>query len=538
MVECESKIVQVTVYPGQAQVLRRGRVELPNGSTEVLMPDLPLSLLPESIRVGGRGTALVRLLGVQVSKTRYVVPPEEAVAELDAQIEEIEDEDRVLAEAIEVLGQRLVTLTSLAEVAPERLVRGFTWGRLDLERIEALLAFVHHSVEEITTEVRGLEIKRRQLGRELEQLQRLRQDRQQPHQPDRYTVRIPVEVSQGGEFELELSYVCENATWKPLYDLRLTEAEGEALVALSQLAEVSQRTGEDWDEAQLAVSTARPALTARLPELRPWHIDLYHPAPVARHAKRARTATVAPAAQPMEGAVEDTMAEEAEFAAEVTVSEVEADIATAEVSQDGPAIAFTAPGLVTIPADGTARKVFLGTQELSTVLDWVTAPKIESHVYRRAKVENSTSAVLLPGPASIFFGDAFIGTTRMPETPPEGEIEVYLGVDDRVAVEREQVERSVDKSGVLEKVRRISFAYLIRLHNFRPDRIALTVLDQVPVSRHEDLKVKMLQVDPEVEPDKMGELRWALTLAAGEERELAFSFHVDVPKDRRSTGLD
>jgi uncharacterized protein (TIGR02231 family) len=500
------------------------------------MTDLPLSLLPESIRVGGRGTALVRLLGVQVSKARYTTSPEETSAELDAQIEALEDEDRVLAEGVKVLHQRLTALQGLVETSPERLVRGYTWGRLELERVEALLSFVHRSMEEATAEIRSLEIKRRELGRELDRLRRQRQDRQQPQQPDRYTVHVPVEVSQAGEFELELSYICDNATWKPLYDLRLTETEGLAQVLMSRLAEVSQHTGEDWVDTQLMVSTARPALTARLPELRPWYVDLYRSAPGAERKKLARMAAVAAAPEPVEGYADVTMAEEKE--AEASIAEVEADIATAEVSQDGPAVVFTAPGRVSIPADGTARKVFLGTEELSTVLDWVTAPKIEAHVYRRAKVENSTPAVLLPGPASIFFGDAFVGTTQMPETPPEGEMELYLGVDDQIRVEREQVERSVDKSGVLEKVRRISFAYLIRLRNFRPDRIALTVLDQVPTSRHEDLKVKVMQTDPEVEPNKMGELCWELSLAAGEERELAFSFHVDVPRDRRPTGLD
>ena len=40
-----------------------------------------------------------------------------------------------------------------------------------------------------------------------------------------------------------------------------------------QIGEVRQRTGEDWSNVRLTLSTARPSVSARLPELDPWFIE-------------------------------------------------------------------------------------------------------------------------------------------------------------------------------------------------------------------------------------------------------------------------
>jgi len=528
MIPCTSTIAEVCVYPGQAQIVRRGRVNLPVGTEEVVFPDLPLSLLPETVRVAGKGTAHARLLGVEVGKARHALPPEETLRELDRQIEELEDRDRALADRIESLAHHLEVLAELGKACAERLPRGIARGTMDAGQVDAMLASLHQSEDKAREHKRKAEIERRELQRELERLRREREARARPYTPDRYQVRIPVEVETAGELELELTYACQGATWSPLYDLRLEEpAEDTPRVTLGRLAEVSQRSGEDWTGVRLTLSTARPALASRLPELPPWYIDIYRPRP--RMAMRAPSRA--------------TMVAEAEMAAppEATPAPapepvVEAAVAEAEV-REGPAIVFVAPGNPSIPADGSAHKVFLGTQELPATIDWVTAPKVEAHVYRRARVRNTTPAVLLPGRASIFHGETFIGTTSLAETPSQGELEIYLGVDDQVQVERELAERSVDKGGFVEKVRRLLYAYRIHVHNLRSGRIALTVLDQLPVSRDERLKVKLLRSDPPASPGDLGELRWELSLAAGEERALSFAFQVEMPLESQAEGL-
>lgn len=534
MVECASKIVTVCVYPGQAQVVRRGRVELPSGPVEIVFPDVPLSLQPETVRVAGRGTARVRLLGVEVGRAHYAQPPEEAVLALAREIEKLEDQDRALSLQIEALNHRLEVLSGLGTATAERMPWGVSRGTADVAAVEGLLQFTHQAEAEAREQVRTLEVQQRDLGRELERLRREREDRAQPPTPDRYAVRVPVEVEQAGDLELELTYVCKGATWTPLYDLRLDEqAEDGPRVTLGQLAEVKQQTGEDWSGVELSVSTARPALAARLPELAPWYVDIYRPRPQMARMRAAAPAAFTMAAEP---APMEEMADR--MVPEAPPPEPQpAAVAVAEVRTEGPAIAFVAPGKPSIPADGSPHKIFMGSQTLPAPLDWISAPKVEAHVYRRAKVQNTSPAILLPGKGSLFYGDTFIGTTAVPETPPQAEFELYLGVDEQLKVERELTERTVEKGGLVGQVRRLQAAYRIIVYSYRAERVPLTVLDQLPVSRHESVKVKLLRGDPPVEPGEMGELRWELSVAAGEERPIEFAFQVDMPLEGEVVGL-
>ena len=49
----QTQIVEVTVYPDRARVVRRGAVTLESGMHQVVIPELPLTLDPSSVRASG-----------------------------------------------------------------------------------------------------------------------------------------------------------------------------------------------------------------------------------------------------------------------------------------------------------------------------------------------------------------------------------------------------------------------------------------------------------------------------------------------------
>lgn len=103
-----------------------------------------------------------------------------------------------------------------------------------------------------------------------------------------WSIIVRVAAAAAGDFELEVSYVVNRASWTPLYDLR-TSSNGDRL-NLSYLAEVNQTTGEDWLGVALTLSTAKPGLGTLPPKLDPWYIDaprqvpLYLPSPAPARA--------------------------------------------------------------------------------------------------------------------------------------------------------------------------------------------------------------------------------------------------------------
>src|SRR5260370_158658 len=97
--------------------------------------------------------------------------------------------------------------------------------------------------------------------------------------PDRVAALVRIEVASAGEVAIDLSYLVSGASWLPRYDARVDVSS--ARVHLTQQALVTQRTGEDWADVVLALSTARPSAAATLPdEPTPWYIDVRKPMPV------------------------------------------------------------------------------------------------------------------------------------------------------------------------------------------------------------------------------------------------------------------
>jgi hypothetical protein len=67
----------------------------------------------------------------------------------------------------------------------------------------------------------------------------------------RYTATVEIEVSAPGTLEIEVSYLLDDARWKPLYDIRLVDGELE----VTYLGQINQSTGEDWQGITLTLST-------------------------------------------------------------------------------------------------------------------------------------------------------------------------------------------------------------------------------------------------------------------------------------------
>ncbi|MCA9957253.1 MAG: DUF4139 domain-containing protein, partial [Anaerolineales bacterium] len=175
---------------------------------------------------------------------------------------------------------------------------------------------------------------------------------------------------------------------------------------------------------------------------------------------------------------------------------VEAEMVSAEVQSEGTAVTFTAPGSTDIPNDGSPHKTVLQQIRLEPKLDYLTIPKYNDTAFRRATVKYDQSGPLLPGSASLFVGTEYIGQTHIKFTAQGDELELLLGVEDRITVERKLARRDVDKK-LLRDQRELRYGYTIEVKNLLPTEAAVVVKDHIPVSRHEQIKVKLDSVRPQ-----------------------------------------
>ncbi|MEU4605536.1 DUF4139 domain-containing protein [Kribbella sp. NPDC023972] len=510
----DAPITTVTVYPDRARVTRRGRITVPAGDQTVYVEPLPLALEEDSVRVAGRGPATV--LGVDLAMQHHPQAPDDTVAELERQRRETQSEVAELTDADDVQAQLDTFLAQLARRAGGSFARTLASGEADDElsgftdSLAARLSAVRSKRRELATQRREAEARLAAADRRLAAVA-------QQRTPDRRSAAVALALDSEAEVEIELSYVVSGAGWTSSYDVRLT---GDQLT-LHWYGLITQRTGEDWPECDLTLSTARPTVTAKVPELAPWYLDRFHPpVPAAAAAlsrgRESRTAEY--------GAVQLQSAEPA-FA----------DLA-ATVEQGVTAAIYTPPRPVAVPADGASHRATIAAIDLDAELDYITAPVRSADVHLRATVVNSSTHTLPAGKAAVFHEADFVGSAALPLWAPSEDVELALGLDDRIRVERKLVRRTASKA-TLGSTRRREVEYETRIENHTPRRARVTVLDQLPVSRDHEITVKPITADPEpAETTDLGVVTWKIDLAAGEEIGLKLGFRVDTGKSVELTG--
>ena len=511
----DAPIVAVVVYPDRARVTRRGRITAPAGDQTVYVESLPLALQEDSVRVSGRGPATV--LGVDVAIRHHPQAPDDTVAELERQRREAQDEVDELTDADEVQAQLDRFLAQLGRRAGGTFARTLATSEASVELGEF--------TESLAGRLSDVRAKRRQLAKQRHEAEErlAAADRRlaaivEQRAPDRRSAAVGLALDSEAEVEIELSYVVPGAGWTSSYDVRLT---GDRLT-LSWYGLITQHTGEDWPECDLALSTARPMLTAKVPELDPWYLDRHHP-PVP----------VAPAAVAMSrgGARQSFGAESLQSAAAPAFADQ-----AATVEQGVTAATYTPPRPVAVPADGASHRATIASVDLDTELDYITAPVRSADVHLRATVVNSSAHTLPAGRAAVFHEADFVGSTALPMWAPGEDVELALGLDDRIRVERKLVRRTATKA-TLGSTRRREVEYETKIENHTPRAARVTVLDQLPVARDHEIAVKPITAEPEpAETTDLGVVTWKLDLPAGAELAIKLGFRVDTGKSVDLTG--
>ena len=531
-VKAPSRIDAVTVYRSGARVSRVSRVELLGGPARLVFDGLPDQLDDDSIRIEGKGTAKARVFGVTVER----ITSEEAVAgearAAEERLERLQDEDRGLDDGIKAAQARLEFIRSLRSTYSEERAKNLAVRGVTAREWSELAAFVTGELQEGTQQVRRAEVARRELARRVAQARADLDKVQAKRGKTSKRVVVEVDSEKAGALELALSYAVGAAGWQPVWDARLVPDSG--TMELAFLGSVWQRTGEDWSDVSLQVSTAQPARGLFVPQLDPHYlVRAEPPRPVLQRKERGMPMASAPAmARSAAPEVEAYQLDEAKSAIEVPQATVEEGLLSAS---------FTTPRRETVDGSGQARKVSLARFPLKAEIVRTAAPRLEAAAFLTAKAVNETGFPLLAGTAGVYVGDEFVGRTAIPATPPGGELQLAFGADDRVEIDRKVLERRRESAGIISKDEVYRYRVRIGVKNRYAAPVAVKLLDLVPVSRDEKIEVKVLDgttAATREDPERPGVKVWELSLASREERVVELRYEVRYPRGFPVAGLE
>jgi uncharacterized protein (TIGR02231 family) len=528
-----STIDRVTVYRDRAEVTRVGTVQLVAGTHELLFNGLPAAVDADSLHISGKGTAAVTISGVEARRTYHAEEQVQRIRELEEQLETLNDEVNHIEGALHIIeGQReflrAIHVPSLSDLPKESEV-----PKPSLANWQSILDLRATKLGELNAQQLDHERQKRELQQQIEalnnELNKLRGG------PGRSTISavVDLDVEKGGSQILELTYIVRPAGWLPLYDVRL-DAEAKK-VALTYLGTVVQKTGEDWANVRLTLSTAQPQIGASAPELRPIHLAAYEARPKAPQA--APQPTMALEGRDAGGRVPYALSDERRV--QYLDAEYAAAPEQATVQIVGPLVLFEVPGREDVPSDGNPHRATVTTESFEAELEHVALPKLVPHTFLKAKLTNDSENPLLAGKANVFVDGNFVGAGVLDSVAAGEEFELGFGADESVKVERTELKDLTGKSGIFNNRRSIARGYRIEVANYRDEDVQLTLLDQIPVPQDEEIKVTLGQLNLQpTEKTEQGIISWEVKLPPREKKEVRFEYLVEYPENRQLVGLD
>ena len=493
-----SRITAVTVQLDRALVVREAEAVLQAGRQTLVFGDLPVALDRSTLRLESArpGVVLGRPSLREVDTTHPVTPATRRVTET---LDRLQRQRRIERDGIAVQ-QLILDVLRRSQIGVEP-------GNLaELGDATSLFSLIETRSKEALQAIRTAEHSIDQLDAEIDRYQReLARLGEDPMR--RLELSLSVTAETAGPASLRLSYAVHGAGFTPSLEARLDVAAG--LIELVAMAEVSQRTGEDWTGVELALSTATPSWQIAAPETDTWYIDIRRDEP--------RATARLEAASPM-----------------AAMADVELDASAFDV-------VYRLAEPQTVAADGSSHQVRITTENLPAELVWRSVPALDATAYLTAAFTYAGTTPLLPGPVFLYRDGQAIGQTHRPGLQPGEALELGFGADPAVAIERRLRTDRRAPSGLVGNTRRHERRYAIEATNRGTAPVVLEIIDHLPVSRDSRIVVEF---GPDTTPPATtehdgaaGVLAWQLALAPGEATSLTFAYTIRHPADLDVTGF-
>lgn len=511
-----SAVTAVTLYPDGASVTRQVPFEMPAGRHRLILSDLPRTTPLQKVRVTVEGA----VLGSVTARSDFVPPRSPlkgAVLEAaEARVEELED--RLGTGEAEVRAIRLEVTAATARA--EFLQRiGTDGGPLPVQT-DALLelsAMIKGTTLSALREAHDAERRAEAADRALDELREDLEEARRtlaalvPEDEARAHLAVAVSSEAAASGELTVSYTIPTARWMPVYDLHLDRAAG--TLAIERGAFVAQETGENWQGVALTLSTVRPSEQVAPGTVWP---DLRRIGEPAELFSRQRVAMADAGA---EAAMEAAPAPE-----------------IASPASDGLSVTYSYPAPVDIASGADRVRLALGTLSAPVEIAARAAPLRDATAFVVARFVNDSDEVILPTEEALYHVDGrHVGQQAIAAIPAGGEAELAFGPIDGLRLTRTVLDRNEGGRGVIRKSTEWVEDVLIEVENLTGETWPVRLVDRVPHSEQEELKIDW-QADPEpTETDvdgRRGVLEWRFMLGAGETREIMLGHRMTWPEGK------
>jgi uncharacterized protein (TIGR02231 family) len=509
-----SRVAAVTVYPLSALVTREVDVPAGPGVTELVVNPLPPATIVSSLYSEG-------IDGIRVLSTRFrsrpilqdtradVLKAQEEIAALALVREKIEGDVKAIQENLKMLSK----MEGFLSVS---MIQSTEKGALNSEAAIAMAKYVKESRLETSRELVDLQQKVKANQDKAEAAQRkIAQLNVGVARIERDAV-IVVERVNAAAGKVRLNYLVESASWRPAYKLRVGKAGKDAKdppVQIEFLAAMYQNTGEDWANVKPVLSTAQPMLNAAPPDLQSLKVAVVHKASVPGGR--------APDAADLEGQIRSLRAKaQQDFNERKPSGAIGLFNTAAALDQgfellnpdaaikrgcalammEGPTVTYQINTALAVPSRTEEQVLEVARVDVTPEFYYKSVPLLTTHVYRLAEMVNKSNYVILPGDATMYIGNDFVGQMNLPLIAIGEKFTVGFGVDPQLQVKRALVDRTHTTQGGNQLLR---YEYRTLITNFKNEKVKLQVWDRLPYAESDAVNVSLIKTTPELSKDPL-----------------------------------
>jgi uncharacterized protein (TIGR02231 family) len=194
---------------------------------------------------------------------------------------------------------------------------------------------------------------------------------------------------------------------------------------------------------------------------------------------------------------------------------------------------FDIPRLATIPCDNNTHKVNIGIINLDPEFDYETVPRKCSNAFLKAKVKNTSQFTILAGDANVFFDNCFVANTHLKSYSTQEEFTCSLGVDPSIKIDYKPLKKYKEQNGIINKTITMFYEQLIEIKNTTTSSIKITLVEQLPLSADEKVKVTLLEPtiknSQSIKINQENNLEFDLKIEAGKTINIKVKYSIDYP---------
>jgi hypothetical protein len=185
----------------------------------------------------------------------------------------------------------------------------------------------------------------------------------------------------------------------------------------------------------------------------------------------------------------------------------------------------------TILSENKNTVVELEHYSIPAEYEYYCVPKIDRDAFLRANISGWEQYNLLEGEANIFFENTFVGKTILDIRYVNDTLNLSLGRDKDISVQREKVKEYTSQKFWGNKTETVR-NWKITVKNNKRQPVSMLLFDQIPVSTMQEIDVTAETLSGGSLNKETGEVKWKITLPPAQKNEIDLKYSVKHPRNR------